>query len=81
MTINIYNETWEYFVRNTIWLRKHFSLSKKKMAEILGISVSTLTEIEKGNMPDEVTVEVLFKAEKYFGIPIKDFISHFIYDV
>ncbi|MBQ8766403.1 MAG: helix-turn-helix transcriptional regulator [Clostridia bacterium] len=76
----MYSETWEVFVRNIVWLRKHFNLSKKKMSEILGIDISTLVEIEKGSMPNEVTVDILFKAENYFGIPIKDLISRFIYD-
>ncbi len=80
MQINLYQEAWEIFVRNIIWLRKHYKIPKNKMAEILGINISTLNEIEKKKMPDEVTVEILLKAENFFGIPIKDLIGHFIYE-
>ncbi len=80
MKINLYQESWDIFVRNIIWLRKHYKIPKNKMAEILGIDIAALNKIEKNEIPDEVTVEILLNAEKFFGIPIKDFIGHFIYE-
>lgn len=56
MKINLYQESWDIFVRNIIWLRKHYKIPKNKMAEILGIDIAALNKIEKNEMPDEVTV-------------------------
>ena len=80
MIINENSEAWECFSRNISWLRKHFKIPKKEMCKILQIDISTLKKIEKGKLPDEVTIEILFNAEKYFDIPIKVLISHFIYE-
>ncbi len=80
MKINLYQKYWDTFVRNIIWLRKYYKISKKRMAEILGVTTDTLTKIEHYEMPNEVTVEILIKAEKFFEIPINDLISNYIYD-
>ena len=80
MRINLYQKYWDTFVRNIVWLRKHYKISKKRMAEILGVTTDTLTKIEHYEMPDEVTVEILIKAEKFFGILIYDLLTCYICD-
>ncbi len=80
MRINLFQKNWDIFVKNIIWLRKHYRISKKRMADLLGIDTATLTKIERNELPDEVTVEIFIKAEKFFRIPINDLISNYIYD-
>lgn len=80
MRINLFQKNWDIFVKNIIWLRKHYKISKKRMAEILGVDTATLTKIEHNELPDEVTVEIFIKAETFFGIPVNDLISHYICD-
>lgn len=36
-------EEWSIFGDNVIWLRKHYGISKKRMAELMGIGVVVLT--------------------------------------
>ena len=60
------------FLYNISWLRKHNGLSKKKMAEILEISVSTLNKIENGELPPRLGVGVVFNLHRHFGIIPKD---------
>ncbi|MBQ8765509.1 MAG: helix-turn-helix transcriptional regulator, partial [Clostridia bacterium] len=50
---------WKIFVCNLIKLRKNNKLSKREMAEICGITVKMLDEIEKGNLPEELSVEII----------------------
>ena len=56
------------FMENVAFLRRQNKLTKKKMCEILGIGILSLNKIEKGQLPKRITVEVIFKIKKYFGI-------------
>ena len=56
------------FTQNFTYLRKHLGISKRKMAELSGISVSSVTKIENGEIPPKLSIEILFEIEKYFGI-------------
>lgn len=58
----------EVFAHNIVWLRKHFRLSKKRMAELLGIGLWSLNQIERGVVPPRLTVAVLFMVQRQFGI-------------
>lgn len=60
------------FCENIKMLREKENLSKAKMAKILGISVNTLTVIEKGILPQRLSCNVLFRIHQYFGIIPKD---------
>ncbi len=80
MRINLFQKNWDIFVKNIIWLRVHYKISKKRMAEILGVNIDTLTKIENNELPDEVTVEIFIKAENFFKIPINDLIGNYVFD-
>ena len=42
------------------------------MARILNLSLDDILQIEKGILPDRVTVEMIFLIEKHFGVGAKD---------
>ena len=52
------------FLHNVIWLRKHYGLTKKAMAEKLGISLWMLNKIENGELPPGLQIDVLFLIRK-----------------
>jgi len=56
------------FCQKVKTIRKENNLSKKEMAQIMGISVYALTIIEGGDLPDEVDVSVLLKIHEHFGV-------------
>ena len=56
------------FIQNVIDLRKEHGLSKKEMASIMHISVSSLSKIEKGEIPRRTMLEVVFYMSDYFDI-------------
>lgn len=58
----------ETFMRNVTWLRKQHGLSKKHMAQILGIGVGSLNKIENGQMPQRLGVEILERIYIHFGV-------------
>lgn len=62
-------DDWKVLVKRLVLLRKQTGLSKKEMAQILEISVSTLNKIEKGELPPRLSVEILFHIQERFKIP------------
>ena len=68
------------FLHNLCWLRKHFGYSKKEMAEILGISVWSLNKIERGEMPPMLRIDVIYAAQKHFGISSFSLLAHWLED-
>lgn len=67
----------EYAVllNNIIWLRTHYEFSKEKMAEIMGIRVDMINEIESHKMPDDLTVEAILNINKFFRIEPQDLLG------
>ena len=63
------------FFHNIVWLRKHYGISKKRMAELLGIGLWSLNKIEKGIIPPRLDVHILFAVSKQFGIPVSELFS------
>lgn len=61
----------EIFLHNLKYLRKHYSLSKERMSEIIDISIDDIDMIEQGKLPIELTISVVSNVHKYFGIPPK----------
>lgn len=57
-----------YFCENIKAIRKANKLTKGKMAQKLGVDKNDLSNLEKGKVPDELSVDVLTKIYKYFGI-------------
>ena len=52
-------------------LRAKNNLSKKEMAQKLGISIKSITKIESGVLPRSVNAITLYKIHKVFNIPIE----------
>lgn len=57
------------FLENIVYLRKYHNLSKKKMAQILGIGIGSYNKIEQGELPERLNVDVIFNITEYFKIP------------
>lgn len=68
MPYEVKNSSWQIFVYNIVWLRKHYEFSEEKMAEIMEISVDLLKQIELGQGADELSVEVIYKIYDFFGV-------------
>lgn len=62
------NEWEKNLLHNVAWLRKRRGLSKKEMAQKLGIGLDSLNKIECGELPAKLGVEVLFRIDREFGI-------------
>ena len=48
----------ETFIHNVIWLRKFYGISKKRMAQLLGIGVQSLNRIESGEIPPKIRIDI-----------------------
>lgn len=68
MSCEVNNFSWQIFVYNIVWLRKHYEFSEEKMAEIMEISVDLLKQIELGQGADKLSVEVIYKIYNFFGV-------------
>jgi len=58
----------ENFLYNIAWLRKNKGISKKDMAKILKISISTLNKIEEGICPPKLSANVILRIYLKFCI-------------
>jgi len=56
------------FCKNLCYLRLVYGLSKKKMAEILGVSVSTYRKIERCEDSVRLHCGMISRAREYFQI-------------
>ena len=63
------------FLHNIAWLRKHYGISKRRMAELLGIGLWSLNKIEKGEIPPRLDAHIIFAVSKHFGIPVSELFS------
>ena len=61
--------------KNILWLRKQHGLSQKEMAKMLSIAPSSLSKIEKGELPPRLCVLVPFRISCRFGIPTQALFS------
>lgn len=57
---------------NVAWLRRHYGISKKRMAQLLGIGVGTLNKLEQGKMPPKMSVMVLHNIRTQFSVSLDD---------
>ena len=78
---NVKDEECLVFLRNIAYLRKKNGLSKKEMANLLGISVYSITKIENGIFPKNLKAEVIYNIYKKFKIkPSEQFSQIFAED-
>ena len=75
MSKKINEEVIKNISRNTLYLRRVNDFSKKEMAEILGIGVTSYAKIEKGILPPRLSVRFLFRIQEYFGVSAADLVS------
>ena len=68
----------EIFMKNVAYLRKTNGLSKKKMAEILGISIATLNRIENNDFPPRTKANVFIRIYQKFGIRPTDMLRELL---
>lgn len=66
------HKAWQNFTHNVKWLRSHYEFSKEKMAEILGITIGMLKEIENNEVPLDLTAEAILNMGKFFIVKPKD---------
>jgi len=55
-------------------LRERSGLSKKEMAEIMGIGIKSLEKIENGVLPPRTGVDVLIRLSQKFDIRLHEFL-------
>ena len=60
------------FMRNITELRLQNGLSKRQMAALLGVSVRTITRLERGDFPPNLSVNMVFRIQKHFGVTAAD---------
>ena len=58
----------KHFCENVKELRKANGLSQKEMAQKLDISVNSLSMLEKGTIPPRLSVAIVIKIHKIFGV-------------
>ena len=58
----------KHFCENVKELRKANGLSQKEMAQKLDISVNSLSMLEKGTIPPRLSVSIVIKIHKSFGV-------------
>lgn len=71
-------EACKIVIHNIKLLRQQYEFSKEKMAKILAVSVETINEIENEKLPEELTIEALFRAQNFFHISIKVLIGEYL---
>ena len=64
--------------KNVSFLRRKHALSKKVMAQKLGIGVHSLSLIENGVLPKRLTADVLIEIFYAFGITPERILSELI---
>lgn len=59
------------FCENIRLLRKVMRLNQKEFSKIMGVSVATLSKIERNMIPERMGVEVVFNISHSLGIEPK----------
>lgn len=72
---DVNNEVIKYLSYNVLYLRKKHNITKKDMARILGVGIKTLNKIEHEILPPRLSVDILFKIQKRFGISVSSLVS------
>lgn len=76
--IMIKDET-KIFCENIKKLRKKNGLSQKEMAQKLDISVKSLSTLEKGAIPSRLSVSIVIKIYKIFGIKPAQMFAEYLF--
>ena len=68
------------FCANLKCLREKKGLTRREMASCLDIGVETLKRLERGEIPPRVSIEVILRASKVFGLHPKELFGQPIKD-
>ena len=63
------------FCWNVCKLRKEHGLTKKQMADIMGVGVRSVRMIERGELPPRLGCGALYALAEYFDLPADAFFS------
>lgn len=66
------NDELSVFCRNVKRLRQSHGLSKKEMAEIMGIGTESLSKIEGGTIPPRLNTSVLLRLARRFCLKLPE---------
>ena len=58
----------QIFCNNMLILRKHLGMTQRAFAKALHIGVHSLSQIEKGRIPDRLGATILIRIYHCFGI-------------
>lgn len=56
------------FCQNIRYLRNAHKLTQKEMAEICGVSISTLKKLEHNILPPRISVRIIFAISSHFNL-------------
>jgi len=56
------------FCHNVKLLRQQSHLTKRQMAQLLGISVDSLNKLECGQLPPRLSIRIVYNIYYFFGI-------------
>ena len=73
-------ENFLIFSQNMKKIRKDAQLTQKEMAHTLGISITSLSKIEKGILPPRLSCSILIRIHEEFGIHPKDLFEPLVSD-
>ena len=62
------NKEISIFCNNVKVLRERNKLNKEEMAQICGITVPELMQIEQGSLPSSITVDIAIRLFRHFDI-------------
>ena len=75
MKTNSLEKDYAVFMYNTHWLRRQYSLSKRKMAKIMGIGIASLNKMERGDFPPRLKINTILDVCRYFHIKPADILT------
>ena len=63
------------FCNNIRRLRSTSNMTQKEFASLMGISVSSIRKLEKGEFPPRLGVQAMFRIQFAFHIPVRDLLK------
>lgn len=63
------------FCKNIKYLREKHNLEKREMADICGIDIPSLEKIEKGILPDSISIDIVINLYRHFNISPEKFFA------
>lgn len=76
-TLEMHN-SFAILLHNIVWLRKHYGISKTRMAKMLGVGLWSINKIEQGEIPPRLDVSIIFAISRQFSIPPAELFSVYL---